>query len=520
MVMEPVTSPCSQVVDMEPYLDLTKPISNWFKPTCENVTPPLSRVTSSSLPDKDNLQFDKCKSIIGCTSMTLKGFEYCHKHILEDKSSPFRRCSYISKSDYRRCRNPTPVVGEKPSYCILHDKERKRDVSKSKAKKKKKRPTTPHEKSSKKRPSTLSVPVPSSEKKASSSDEEEFNFFTDTVQLNKTDCLWLGNQASDAESTDSEDENLLNHAGVWTLEECIRILKEKMMRLRYLYSLQYKRLNHRLREERRKMLKDYDMDGLTLSKVGFDGCSDESFQKFVEGVHLTNYQKLGGPELVAEKLSREKRIKGVSLRTRKNDVPRCMFYADGHRCYNKMLPLSKYCYNHVTNDLDQHLFSTCSFKFQDGKRCTEPASTFSSSCLLHPSLLSNKSYEKAFDIFQNAKQRCENRKRRILEREREKREPRVKRSSARLKECSLSTSSNEDRPLMEIKNDRDKTSHDKNRDKVLQEDNGERTFQRERYLGNENSSPTDGNIFDKGLFRISDLPTKSTSDTKVGLEPS
>lgn len=82
--------------------------------------------------------------------------------------------------------------------------------------------------------------------------------------------LTLGNQASDAESTDSEDENPLNHAGVWTLEECVRICKEKMTRLRYLYSQQFKRLNYTLREERRKMINEYDMDAFVLANVGFD----------------------------------------------------------------------------------------------------------------------------------------------------------------------------------------------------------------------------------------------------------
>lgn len=85
--------------------------------------------------------------------------------------------------------------------------------------------------------------------------------------------FFVGNQASDAESTDSEDENVMNHAGVWTVEECMRILKEKLSRIRHLYALQYKRLNYCLKEERRKMLKEYDMDTFTLSKVGFEGCS-------------------------------------------------------------------------------------------------------------------------------------------------------------------------------------------------------------------------------------------------------
>ena len=55
------------------------------------------------------------------------------------------------------------------------------------------------------------------------------------------------------------------------MEECIKMLREKMARLRHLYSLQYKTLNHRLREERRRMLKDFDIDAHTMLKAG---CED------------------------------------------------------------------------------------------------------------------------------------------------------------------------------------------------------------------------------------------------------
>ena len=110
MMMEPVTSDHTKTTEKEPYVDLTKPISNWFKPSEKLNSPQTKVVGSEKLVDKTNTL---CKSIIGCASMTLKGFEFCHKHILEDKNSPFRRCSFISKSDYRRCRNPTPILGKK-----------------------------------------------------------------------------------------------------------------------------------------------------------------------------------------------------------------------------------------------------------------------------------------------------------------------------------------------------------------------------------------------------------------------
>lgn len=45
---------------------------------------------------------------------------------------------------------------------------------------------------------------------------------------------------------------LLRHAGVWTVEEATRMCRDKMIRLRSLYITQFKRLQHVLKERRRK----------------------------------------------------------------------------------------------------------------------------------------------------------------------------------------------------------------------------------------------------------------------------
>ena len=42
------------------------------------------------------------------------------------------------------------------------------------------------------------------------------------------------------------------HAGVWTVEEATRMCRDKMIRLRSLYITQFKRLQHVLKERRRK----------------------------------------------------------------------------------------------------------------------------------------------------------------------------------------------------------------------------------------------------------------------------
>ena len=47
---------------------------------------------------------------------------------------------------------------------------------------------------------------------------------------------------------------LFRHAGVWTTEEAVRMCRDKMVRLRSLYIDQFKRLQHVLKEKRRKYL--------------------------------------------------------------------------------------------------------------------------------------------------------------------------------------------------------------------------------------------------------------------------
>ena len=44
----------------------------------------------------------------------------------------------------------------------------------------------------------------------------------------------------------------LRHAGVWTVEEATRMCRDKMIRLRSLYIAQFKRLQHVLKERKRK----------------------------------------------------------------------------------------------------------------------------------------------------------------------------------------------------------------------------------------------------------------------------
>lgn len=70
-----------------------------------------SVVKSEAKPDRPgNLC---CYSQRVCNLEKLKGFDFCHKHILEDKASPFKPCDFVAKSNGRRCPNPAPKLPDR-----------------------------------------------------------------------------------------------------------------------------------------------------------------------------------------------------------------------------------------------------------------------------------------------------------------------------------------------------------------------------------------------------------------------
>jgi len=359
-----------------------------------------------------------CQSIVGsCMKMALKNYNYCYKHILEDSNSPFQQCSFVSFADQKHCPNPAPKLLidklEKPSYCVLHIKDQSLKTKNKKKKKKKEQSITKNTEvnNPRKRPSSLSInsadsAIPKQSKQDSSSDEEDYSFFTDTVHLKKTECTWLGNQASDADSTDSEDENSLNHAGTWTVEEALKICKDKMSRLRSLYSQQFKRMHHYLKEERRKIANDNDMEPFVVSKVPFYKHSDDSYNDYLKDIHLSNYQRHGTEEIVAEKMMKEKRSRGSTLNSRRTDLPKCHFTTEGVRCTSRVLPFSKFCLNHILQDPDQYLYSPCS---SNENECTKPGDILNTSCNQHINLM-EKATEKCWENFLSSKKTREIRK--------------------------------------------------------------------------------------------------------------
>lgn len=43
-----------------------------------------------------------------CTQLTLDGYNYCLRHILNDKNAPYKQCSYVYNTNGKRCFLPAP----------------------------------------------------------------------------------------------------------------------------------------------------------------------------------------------------------------------------------------------------------------------------------------------------------------------------------------------------------------------------------------------------------------------------
>lgn len=54
-----------------------------------------------------------------CKQRRLNGYAFCIRHVLEDKSAPFKQCEYVAKYNSQRCTNPIPKSEER-RYCSSH----------------------------------------------------------------------------------------------------------------------------------------------------------------------------------------------------------------------------------------------------------------------------------------------------------------------------------------------------------------------------------------------------------------
>lgn len=340
-----------------------------------------------------------------CTQTRLDGYDYCIRHILEDKSAPFRQCSFIHPQNGKRCTNAAPKNEKRESLCPWHAKRALMSAKQMIPRKK------PNES-----PKTLLASLelycqdplhdrkydPVADQKeqmelmpvdtGSQSDLRSLGSSNDTYsQSTFIDQTWRGNADSDAESVDSEQEDPLRHAGVYTAEEVALITRDKLIRLQSLYIDQFKRLQHILKEKRRNFLHAVKTEKETLGSIqSVPRLTSEDEIQYRKLKALKRYHQHYGTDSLLQHQARERRraaTEGNNYQPPRH--PKCIFAENGQKCSVRALPLSKFCLNHILKDSSQVLYKPCDSGKGD---CSKPVVPYSENmtCLLHARLPGNE----------------------------------------------------------------------------------------------------------------------------------
>lgn len=358
-----------------------------------------------------------------CHHPCLEDYDYCLKHILEDKTAPYKMCSYVYSINGRKCNQPAPKDRKDSRYCAEHALKTER--LRHKASSQHLPPQTPESLLA-----SLSHYVPPAQNNISPASEEVDIETTDApspihtinpfieidaskvnssgnkvldyasesdsdVEPTMIDSVWHGQdqESSDGESVDSQLEDPLKHAGVYTAEEAVLLTRDKLVRLQTLYIEQYRRLQYVLRDRRRKYLLALKKEKETLSSIHAQSRTSAKELKLYEKLKALNrYQKFNGIDAIMHKKSFERRAQvteGVMVRN--INKGKCIFTEGGVKCGAKAIPVTKYCRKHILEDPQQVLYRACGCQKADHV-CQEPTLNIfeNATCVYHVALLSQQ----------------------------------------------------------------------------------------------------------------------------------
>ncbi|CRK86249.1 CLUMA_CG000002, isoform A [Clunio marinus] len=373
-----------------------------------------------------------------CSLPVEEGHKHCIKHILQAPTTKYKQCSYIY-SNGKQC-TQAKLVEERTdpnfsTFCIEHTRLNQINKTKSLIGTFKHMDSTEtlvhslthHVKIDKIKPQSTTKITPFDE-------DEEIDVVTPTVDpffdINASEILnrgknildfasdsssdedppttlfntWRSHELdnSDDESVDSSDD-VLKHAGVYTVDEVVAISKEKMQSLQSLYIDQFQRLQYVLREKRRQHLHDLKKEKETLSSIHDQIKDSPKERKLYQNLKAMNhYHRRYGVEAILHRQYLEKRQKqnetismaAPTLVLQKN-IPKCTYIEGGVKCNERSIPCCKYCRKHILEDKKQILFKACSIE-KSGIVCQDPVVNIfeDSACVLHTSFPIPKSYMK------------------------------------------------------------------------------------------------------------------------------
>lgn len=363
-----------------------------------------------------------------CTQLTLDGYKYCAKHILQDKNAPYRQCNFIYASNGKRCHLPAPKTDKKDfGYCSEH--ALKATLQRNRQNSKNPPPHTPevllhnlghyvkkprlrtvssssHEDADETELKTTKYNDPFSDIDANALYNARCNEVLDYCSESESDVepstyasVWHDAQcdSSDNESIDSEQEDVLKHANVYTAEEITLVTRDKLIRLQSLYIEQYRHLQHMLRERRRKYLHALKREKETCCNIYHQVRDNPKEQRLYKKLKAYNkYHRTYGVEAILNKRSHDLRAKitdGVGSKTSSSNLHKCIFSEGGVKCGERVLPMAKHCRKHILEDPNQILFRSCG-KIKADVECNTPVEAIfeDSACPLHAEIPPLRSY--------------------------------------------------------------------------------------------------------------------------------
>ncbi|XP_068999664.1 KAT8 regulatory NSL complex subunit 2 isoform X1 [Embiotoca jacksoni] len=322
-----------------------------------------SRVTQTARPQ----ELQACSfSQRPCSQPRLEGLDFCIKHVLEDKNAPYKQCSYVSAKNGKRCPNAAPKAERKDgvTFCAEHAR---RNAMALRAQMRKA--------SSGPSPEVLLSQLSGfnrAETHGLEGGRSEANRVLDEDSLSEEepgplvlDQTWRGDPDSEADSVDSDHEDPLKHAGVYTAEEVALITREKLIRLQSLYIDQFKRLQHLLKEKKRRYLHNRKVEHESLGSsllTGPEGLSTKERENLKKLKALRRYRRRYGVEALLHRQLRERRqavTEGVPQPHTRTVTEKCISFVEGNRCTNPSLPMARHCVSHIYQDSNQVLFKMC-----------------------------------------------------------------------------------------------------------------------------------------------------------------
>ncbi|KAK7801894.1 hypothetical protein U0070_013498 [Myodes glareolus] len=313
-----------------------------------------------------------------CSQPRLEGQEFCIKHILEDKNAPFKQCSYISTKNGKRCPSAAPKPEKKDgvSFCAEHAR---RNALALHAQMKKNNPGPMGEtllcQLSSYAKTELGSQTPESSRSEASRILDEDSWSDGDQEPITVDQTWRGDPDSEADSIDSDQEDPLKHAGVYTAEEVALIMREKLIRLQSLYIDQFKRLQHLLKEKKRRYLHNRKVEHEALGKFDVVESACSSLLTGPEGLLakerenlkrlkcLRRYRQRYGVEALLHRQLKERRMLATDGAAQQahttRSSQRCLAFVDDVRCSNQSLPMTRHCLTHICQDTNQVLFKCC-----------------------------------------------------------------------------------------------------------------------------------------------------------------